>query len=70
MKIGCERGLLRHRGDAAPHRLGGVADLHRPPLERDLAAVGMHLPREDLQERRLPRPVLADENVHLASQWA
>ena len=36
------------------------------PANVNRAAVGLHLAREDLQQRRLARPVLAEQRVHLA----
>ena len=54
--------------DAYPQRLGvsGPLDLHRLPEELDLARVGANGSAQDLHERGLPRPVLPEEDVHLA----
>ena len=59
-EVGRERRLLRDRRDALAQRLGRVAEARRLARRTDLAAVGLHLPREDLQQRRLARAVLAD----------
>ena len=46
--------------------LGRPVDLDRLPVEPDRAAVGLVDPGEDLDQRALARPVLADEGMDLA----
>ncbi len=65
-EVGRERRLLRHCRDALPERVGRVAERRLASSEGDRRRVGLDLPREDLQHRRLARAVLADERVDLA----
>jgi hypothetical protein len=41
--------------------------VHRLAAEEDLALVGLEQPVEDVHERRLPRPVLPEQGVHLTA---
>ena len=65
-QVGGERELLLDDPDAVADRVarGAVAD--RLAVDEDLARVGRHRAGDDLAQRRLAGPVLADEGVDLA----
>lgn len=63
---GQQRQLLEDGADAAARRARRARKPHRAALEQDAAGVRGEPPAEYLDERRFPRPVLADERVHLA----
>src|SRR5205085_10425146 len=56
---------LRYDADLAPRLAGGrrTAELRTP---RDVTAIGLLPPREDRQQRALPRSRRSDERDHLA----
>src|SRR5699024_97486 len=58
--------LLVDGGDAETEAGDRVRDGHRLAAERDLALRGLVRSREDLDERGLAGPVLAEQAVHLA----
>jgi hypothetical protein len=49
-----------HDADAKCAGMLGVIDANRSPVEPNLAAIRSMEAREDLDERRLPRTILAD----------
>jgi len=59
--------VLVHGLDAQGLRLAHRAERHLPPVPQDLPAVPADHPGDDLDERRLPRAVVADETHHLAA---
>ena len=61
-----QRQLLVDQPDAQPVGLGRVADLDRPAVHLDRAGVGPHDAAQHLDQRRLPRAVLAQQGVDLA----
>jgi hypothetical protein len=61
-----EHEVLVHHADPEPDRLARRADADRLAAEADLALVGLMEPVEDVHERRLARPVLPEQGVHLA----
>ena len=61
-----EHEVLVHHADPEPDRLARRADPDRLAAEADLALVGLVEPVEDVHERRLARPVLPEQGVHLA----
>jgi hypothetical protein len=58
--------VLVHHADAGLDRVLGGRDPHRLAVHPDLAGVGLVEPVEDVHQRRLARPVLAQQGVHLA----
>ena len=65
-RFGRQRQLLVDQPDAQPIGLGRVADLDRPAVHLDRAGVGPHDAAQHLDQRRLPRAVLAEQGVDLA----
>jgi hypothetical protein len=63
-----QRRLLRYGGDAGAQCVGRTAERDTLAGHGDCAAVGQDLAREDLQQRGLPRAVLAHEGVDLRRQ--
>ena len=59
--------MLVHHADPHADRLARRVDVHRLAAEEDLALVGLQQPVEDVHERRLARPVLPEQGVHLAA---
>jgi hypothetical protein len=76
-QLAAEEDVLRHRepghevqllvdhGDPGPLRIGGRGEPHRHPIDRDRPLVVGDVAGEDLHERRLARPVLPEQRVHL-----
>ena len=56
--------LLVDDPDAEPARVPRAVDRHRLTVEQDRARARLLRTGEDLHQRRLARPVLADEHVH------
>src|SRR3546814_15456095 len=52
-----------HHADAGGDGVARRADRHRPPVDEDLAAVGLVEAVEDAHQRRLAGAVLADDAV-------
>ena len=59
--------VLVHHPDAVVDRLARRRHLDRPPVDPDLALVRVVEPVDDVHQRRLARPVLPEERVHLAA---
>src|SRR5262249_7970597 len=59
-----DRRFLVHGEDPEPVRGGRIGDRDGLAVDQHLAVVGGHDAGEDLDERRLPRAVLADERVN------
>src|SRR3546814_15506524 len=55
--------VLMHHADAGGDGVARRADRHRPPVDEDLAAVGLVEAVEDAHQRRLAGAVLADDAV-------
>jgi hypothetical protein len=62
-----EREFLEDHRDAEPARIGRRRDLDRLSLVQELAAVGTVGAAENLDQRRLPGAILAEQHVHLAA---
>jgi hypothetical protein len=58
--------VLVHHADAGRDRVARRAELGRLAVYQDLALVGLGQPVQDVHERGLPCPVLAEEGVDLA----
>ena len=59
------REMLVHHTDSRCHRVHRRVDDRRPASQLDGARVPLHEAEEDLHERALPRPVLAQEGMDL-----
>lgn len=57
--------LMDHR-DARRDRRGRARKAHRPPVDEHAARIGLIFAAENLEQRRLARPVLAHQPVHLS----
>jgi hypothetical protein len=62
-QVGEGEHLLVHESDAARQRIARARERDRRAAERDLAAVGAQAAREDVEQRRFPGAVLADDSV-------
>jgi hypothetical protein len=58
--------MLVHHPDPRVERVAGGVEVHRSPVQENLALVRPVEAGEDVRERALPGPVLAEERVHLA----
>ena len=61
-----EREVLEHHRDAERARLVRALDLDRPALPAELPGVGVDRAVDDLHQRRLARPVLAEQRMERA----
>ena len=59
--------FLEDHGNTQAPGVGGRADPDRPAFEADLPLVRVVGAVENFDQRRLARPVLSDEHVHLAA---
>jgi hypothetical protein len=57
--------VLVHHADAQPDRVDRAGDLHRLPVQEDLAVVRPREPVDHVHQRRLAGAVLAEEGVDL-----
>ena len=64
--VGQQRRMLMDDGDAELRRSRRCEALDQRAVDLDRAAVGYDRARRDVHQRRLPRPVLAEEGVDLA----
>ena len=64
-QIGDERGVLEHRREPDPRRVGRRAHPDGRAIDGDRAAVGLEDARQDLDEGALARAVGAEQGVHL-----
>jgi hypothetical protein len=67
-QVGEQPRLLLDDGDAASPRVGRPADRHGLTVDDDRAAIGFVDAGQDLDERALAGPVLADEGVRFAGE--
>jgi hypothetical protein len=66
--VGEQRGFLEDDRDTGLARVGRPGQHERVPVGiHERPTVGLVNPAEDLDQRRLARPVLADQRVHLAA---
>src|SRR2546428_339649 len=65
-EVGEDHRLLVHGRDPKGLRLQRTPHPHLASVDEDLAAVGLHDARHDLDERRLTGPVLSEKRVDLA----
>ena len=61
-----EAEVLVHHEDPRVERVAWRMELHRPAVEEDLAGVRPVQAGEDVRERALAGPVLAQQRMHLA----
>src|SRR6185312_2698423 len=66
VEVGKQEGFLIDRRHAETLRLGGAPDRDGPPAQKDLPAIGLMHAGHDLDQRRLPGPVLAEQGMDLA----
>lgn len=64
-EMGSEKRFLMHHGDAAGGSIGGLGETDFPALPQHVAAVGPVQAGDDFHEGGLPRPVFAEEQMHL-----
>ena len=67
-EVGEDHRFLVDRDDAAALRIGGRTQRDELTVDANLAGVGCVDPRHRLDERRLARPVLADQGVDLTGE--
>src|SRR5690606_38945360 len=64
-KVGCEQDLLVHEDDPGSLGLYGVSELNRIAFDEHTPGRWLHVPRQELHQRRLAGAVLADDRVNL-----
>ena len=66
-EVGYQRRVLEDRGDADSHCVQGRVELHRGPIDKELAGVSQMDAGQDFDERALAGPVRAQEGMNLAA---
>ena len=59
--------MLVHHAESGGYRVGRRCEGAGPAVDRDAARVGAQVAERDVEERRLPRPVLAEQRVQRAA---